>query len=373
MKQYETLSLPFTCVKGFFTILEKKEERCMIDLRNVEKTYYSNAGDIHALKKTNLHINAGEIFGIIGLSGAGKSTLIRCINMLEVPTGGQVFVDGQELTAMNNQELRKARQNIGMIFQHFNLLASRTVYDNIAFPLEIQGISQSEIKKRVQPLLELVQLQDRGDYYPSQLSGGQKQRVGIARALASDPKVLLCDEATSALDPQTTKSILDLLKDINKRLNLTIVMITHQMEVVKEVCDRVAVIENGEIIEEGSMIDVFTDPQKPTTKDFVKSINNVELPALLQSSSISAVYTEGSKLIVRLSFIGNSAGDPIVSGMVKKFDVDINIIYGNIDSLKDIPFGTLVIEISGSAAGIKNALQYLHEQQLKVKVIGYVS
>lgn len=197
------------------------------------------------LKKTNLHINAGEIFGIIGLSGAGKSTLIRCINMLEVPTGGQVFVDGQELTAMNNQELRKARQNIGMIFQHFNLLASRTVYDNIAFPLEIQGISQSEIKKRVQPLLELVQLQDRGDYYPSQLSGGQKQRVGIARALASDPKVLLCDEATSALDPQTTKSILDLLKDINKRLNLTIVMITHQMEVVKEVCDRVAVIENG--------------------------------------------------------------------------------------------------------------------------------
>lgn len=217
----------------------------MIDLRNVEKTYYSNAGDIHALKKTNLHINAGEIFGIIGLSGAGKSTLIRCINMLEVPTGGQVFVDGQELTAMNNQELRKARQNIGMIFQHFNLLASRTVYDNIAFPLEIQGISQAEIKKRVQPLLELVQLQDRGDYYPSQLSGGQKQRVGIARALASDPKVLLCDEATSALDPQTTKSILDLLKDINKRLNLTIVMITHQMEVVKEVCDRVAVIETA--------------------------------------------------------------------------------------------------------------------------------
>ena len=175
------------------------------------------------------------------------------------------------------------------------------------------------------------------------------------------------------MDPQTTKSILDLLKDINKRLNLTIVMITHQMEVVKEVCDRVAVIENGEIIEEGSMIDVFTDPQKPTTKDFVKSINNIELPALLQSSSISAVYTEGSKLIVRLSFIGNSAGDPIVSGMVKKFDVDINIIYGNIDSLKDIPFGTLVIEISGSAAGIKNALHYLHEQQLKVEVIGYVS
>lgn len=373
MKQYEKLSIPFTCVKGFFTILAEKEELSMIDLRNVEKTYFSAAGDIHALQKTNLHINAGEIFGIIGLSGAGKSTLIRCINMLEVPTGGQVFVDGQELTAMNNQQLRKARQNIGMIFQHFNLLTSRTVYDNVAFPLEIQGLPQDEIKKRVQPLLELVQLQDRGDYYPSQLSGGQKQRVGIARALASDPKVLLCDEATSALDPQTTKSILDLLKDINKRLNLTIVMITHQMEVVKEVCDQVAVIENGVIIEEGSMVDVFTDPQQPTTKDFVKSINNVELPALLQSSAISDTYQEGSKLIVRLSFIGNSAGDPIVSGMVKKFDVDINIIYGNIDSLKDLPFGTLVIEVSGTACGIKKALQYLHEQQLKVEVIGYVS
>ena len=345
----------------------------MIHLEHVTKTFKTKDGDVHAVKDVSLNIEEGEIYGIIGFSGAGKSTLVRCINLLEKPDSGAVVFGDKDLLKLSDADLRKEREKIGMIFQHFNLLASRTVYDNIAFPLEIQGISQSEIKKRVQPLLELVQLQDRGDYYPSQLSGGQKQRVGIARALASDPKVLLCDEATSALDPQTTKSILDLLKDINKRLNLTIVMITHQMEVVKEVCDRVAVIENGEIIEEGSMIDVFTDPQKPTTKDFVKSINNVELPALLQSSSISAVYTEGSKLIVRLSFIGNSAGDPIVSGMVKKFDVDINIIYGNIDSLKDIPFGTLVIEISGSAAGIKNALQYLHEQQLKVEVIGYVS
>ena len=338
----------------------------------VVKDLHKNFGDLEVLKGIDQTIHQGEVVSIIGPSGSGKSTFLRCLNLLEKPSSGQIIFEGIDIAA-ENVDIDTHRKKIGMIFQHFNLLASRTVYDNIAFPLEIQGISQSEIKKRVQPLLELVQLQDRGDYYPSQLSGGQKQRVGIARALASDPKVLLCDEATSALDPQTTKSILDLLKDINKRLNLTIVMITHQMEVVKEVCDRVAVIENGEIIEEGSMIDVFTDPQKPTTKDFVKSINNVELPALLQSSSISAVYTEGSKLIVRLSFIGNSAGDPIVSGMVKKFDVDINIIYGNIDSLKDIPFGTLVIEISGSAAGIKNALQYLHEQQLKVEVIGYVS
>ena len=221
----------------------------MIKLVDVEKTYYSKAGNIEALQKTNIEVKEGEIFGIIGLSGAGKSTLIRCINMLEVPTGGQVFVDGQELTAMNESQLRKARQNIGMIFQHFNLLASRTVFDNIAFPLQIQGMAKDKIAERVGELLDLVQLKDRADYYPSQLSGGQKQRVGIARALASNPKVLLSDEATSALDPQTTKSILQLLRDINKRLNLTIVMITHQMEVVKEICDRVAVIENGVIIE----------------------------------------------------------------------------------------------------------------------------
>ena len=239
----------------------------MIELVNVEKTYYSKAGDIHALHKTNLSIKAGEIFGIIGLSGAGKSTLVRCINMLERPTGGQVFVDGSELTSMTDAQLRKARQSIGMIFQHFNLLTSRTVYQNIAFPLEIQGMSKSEIDKRVRPLLELVQLEERADYYPSQLSGGQKQRVAIARALASNPKVLLCDEATSALDPQTTKSILELLKDINKKLNLTIVLITHQMEVVKAICDRVAVIENGDLIEEGPMVDVFTNPQHPTTKE----------------------------------------------------------------------------------------------------------
>ena len=345
----------------------------MIELQNVEKTYYSKAGDIHALKKTNLSVAAGEIYGIIGLSGAGKSTLIRCINMLEVPTGGKVFVDGKELTAMTESELRKARQNIGMIFQHFNLLASRTVYDNIAFPLEIQGLSKDEIKKRVEPLLELVQLQDRGNYYPSQLSGGQKQRVGIARSLASNPKVLLCDEATSALDPQTTKSILDLLKDINKRLNLTIVMITHQMEVVKEVCDKVAVIEDGVIIEQGDMATVFTNPQQPTTKEFVKSINNIELPPFLNTDHVKKAYADGSKLLVRISFLGNSAGDPIVSGMVKKCNVDINIIYGNIDYLKDLPYGTLILEISGCKEKLDNALAYLKQDDLKLEVIGYVS
>lgn len=343
----------------------------MIELVNVEKTYYSKAGDIHALKSINLKIAAGEIYGIIGLSGAGKSTLVRCINMLEKPTAGKVYVDGQELTAMSESQLRKVRQGIGMIFQHFNLLSSRTVYDNIAFPLEIQGLSKAEIAERVRPLLELVQLEDRADYYPSQLSGGQKQRVGIARALASDPKVLLCDEATSALDPQTTKSILKLLQDINKKLNLTIVLITHQMEVVKSICDQVAVIENGSIIEQGPMVDVFTNPQHPTTKEFTESVVSAELPEIIKNMRLAESYIEGSKLIVRLTFLGDSAGEPIVSGMVKRFDVDVSILYGNIDQLKDVPFGILIIEISGLRQNIAAALDYLHKQNLKTEVIGY--
>lgn len=344
----------------------------MIELQNVEKTYTTASGPIPALKKTNLHVKQGEIFGIIGLSGAGKSTLIRCINMLEVPTAGKVFVDGQELTAMNESELRKARQNIGMIFQHFNLLASRTVYDNIAFPLEIQGLSKDEIKKRVQPLLELVQLQDRGDHYPSQLSGGQKQRVGIARALASNPKVLLCDEATSALDPQTTESILTLLKDINKRLNLTIVMITHQMEVVKQVCDRVAVIEDGYIIEEGEMMDVFFHPKSPTTKDFVKSINSLELPQFIGNADIKGTYFDGAKLLLRLSFLGGNANEPIMSGMIKKYDIDVNILSGRLNEMNDVTYGNLLVEISGNKSALDSAMNYMKEKNLTLEVIGYV-
>ena len=380
MKIFSASAILHRAGEGFFSlwpcqaqVLTQERIISMIELVNVEKTYYSKAGDIHALHKTNLSIKAGEIFGIIGLSGAGKSTLVRCINMLERPTGGKVFVDGAELTAMSDAQLRKARQSIGMIFQHFNLLTSRTVYQNIAFPLEIQGMSKTEIDKRVRPLLELVQLEERADYYPSQLSGGQKQRVGIARALASNPKVLLCDEATSALDPQTTKSILELLKDINKKLNLTIVLITHQMEVVKTICDRVAVIENGDIIEEGPMVDVFTNPQHPTTKEFTKSVINAEIPDMIKNMQLTDTYKDGSKLIVRISFIGDSASEPIVSGMVKRFAVDVSILYGNIDQLKDVPFGTLIIEVSGDKSGIKNALEYLHSQNLKTEVIGYES
>ena len=358
---------------AFFVCFWDKGGIHLIELKNISKDFGSGEKAVHAVRDVSLSIGSGEIFGIIGFSGAGKSTLVRCINLLERPSSGSVFVAGQDLTALSAKDLRAARKKIGMIFQHFNLLASRTVYDNIAFPLEIQGLSKSEIDKRVRPLLELVQLESRANYYPSQLSGGQKQRVGIARALASNPKVLLCDEATSALDPQTTKSILHLLQDINKKMNLTIVLITHQMEVVKTICDRVAVIESGDIIEEGPMIDVFTNPQHPTTKEFTKSVINAELPDIVKQMKLSDTYTEGSKLLVRISFIGDSASEPIISGMVKHFDVDVSIISGNTDQLKDVLFGTLLIEISGNRERIKNALEYLHQQHLKTEVIGYES
>lgn len=345
----------------------------MIELQHIDKFYHTASGDLHALKDINLTINEGEIFGIIGLSGAGKSTLVRCINMLEKPTSGKVMVDGQEMTALGEEQLRKARQNIGMIFQHFNLLSSRTVFGNIAFPLEIQGMDKAAIQKKVEPLLDLVGLKDRADHYPSQLSGGQKQRVGIARALASDPKVLLCDEATSALDPQTTESILNLLRDINKRLHITIVMITHQMNVVKEICDRVAVIENGEIIEQGSMVDIFTNPQKATTKEFVASIQHNDLPDFVKKLDIHKDYKAGDKALVSLSFIGDSAGEPIVSVLIKEYDTNVNILTANIETLQDTPFGTLLIEVEGDEDHLKKALDYLHERKVKDEVIGYVS
>lgn len=345
----------------------------MIELQHIDKIYHTSSGDLHALKDINLTINEGEIFGIIGLSGAGKSTLVRCINMLEKPTSGKVIVDGQEMTALGEEQLRKARQNIGMIFQHFNLLSSRTVFGNIAFPLEIQGLDKAAIQKKVEPLLDLVGLKDRAEHYPSQLSGGQKQRVGIARALASDPKVLLCDEATSALDPQTTESILNLLRDINKRLHITIVMITHQMNVVKEICDRVAVIENGEIIEQGSMVDIFTNPQKATTREFVASIQHNDLPDFVRKLDIHKDYKAGDKALVSLSFIGDSAGEPIVSVLIKKYDTNVNILTANIENLQDTPFGTLLIEVEGDEAHLKKALDYLHERKVKDEVIGYVS
>lgn len=345
----------------------------MIQLSHIEKTYDSPSGPVKALKGIDLTIERGEIFGIIGLSGAGKSTLIRCINMLERPTAGKVIVDGQDMTAMSEKELRKARKNIGMIFQHFNLLSSATVYDNIAFPLRLSHTPEEEIKKKVLPLLDLVGLADKAHQYPSQLSGGQKQRVGIARALASEPKVLLCDEATSALDPQTTRSILELIQDINRKLSLTVVVITHEMQVIKDICDKVAVIENGVIAEQGTVLEVFTNPQKPITKDFISVLLSNELPAAFRGGEVSKTPLPGAYLLLRLTFIGKSADDPVLAGMIRKFpEIEVTMLFGNLDQIKSTPFGRMIIGITGPEARIQEALQYLRQQDLKEEVIGYV-
>ena len=345
----------------------------MIQLSHIEKTYDSPSGPVKALKGIDLTIERGEIFGIIGLSGAGKSTLIRCINMLERPTAGKVIVDGQNMTVMSEKELRKARKNIGMIFQHFNLLSSATVYDNIAFPLRLSHTPEAEIKKKVLPLLELVGLADKAHQYPSQLSGGQKQRVGIARALASEPKVLLCDEATSALDPQTTRSILELIQDINRKLSLTVVVITHEMQVIKDICDKVAVIENGVIAEQGTVLEVFTNPQKPITKDFISVLLSNELPAAFRGGEVSKEPLPGAYLLLRLTFIGESADAPVLAGMIRKFpEIEVTMLFGNLDQIKSTPFGRMIIGITGPEAKIQEAIQYLRQQDLKEEVIGYV-
>ena len=344
----------------------------MIQLSHIEKTYDSPSGPVKALKGIDLTIERGEIFGIIGLSGAGKSTLIRCINMLERPTAGKVIVDGQDMTAMSEKELRKARKNIGMIFQHFNLLSSATVYDNIAFPLRLSHTPEAEIKKKVLPLLELVGLADKAHQYPSQLSGGQKQRVGIARALASDPKVLLCDEATSALDPQTTKSILRLIADINKKLGLTVVVITHEMQVIKDICDKVAVIDQGVIAEAGTVFDIFTNPQQPITKEFISVLLSNDLPAAFRGSAVTQEKTPGSLLLLRLTFLGESADDPVLAGMIRKFpDVETTMLFGTLDQIKEMPFGRMIVGLTGEEARVQEALAYLAAQDLKEEVIGY--
>jgi D-methionine transport system ATP-binding protein len=340
----------------------------LIEVNNLTKIFYTPSQEIVALDDVSLYVEKGEIFGIIGLSGAGKSTLIRCINMLEKPTKGSVVIDGIEITALEPRELRSARQKIGMIFQHFNLLSSRNVFDNVVFPLEIAGVPRKNASKRVEELLDLVGLTDRANSYPSQLSGGQKQRVGIARALANSPKLLLSDEATSALDPQTTRSILDLLKDINRRFNLTILLITHDMNVIKETCDRVAVIDDSRIVEVGRVIDIFSNPQTATSRSFISNVINREIPdQLLQRPADQT--SDIIKRVIRVSFIGESAGKPLISSMIKKFDVDANILYGNIDRIKDTPFGYLTLELTGTPDQVAEGLDYLNEHGLEVEGI----
>lgn len=339
----------------------------MIQINNLTKIYSTAHQQVLALDDVTLSIEKGEIFGIIGLSGAGKSTLIRCINMLEKPTQGSIYVDGQQITALNKNELRCARQKIGMIFQHFNLLSSRTVFDNILFPLEIAKTPSGEARKRVYELLELVGLSDKAQVYPEQLSGGQKQRVGIARALANNPKILLSDEATSALDPTTTSSILKLLKDINRQLNLTILLITHDMNVIKQVCDRVAVIDNSRIVEVGDVLSVFTSPATPTSRSFINAVVKNDIPDNVIHDAANPHAQPGR--LVRVSFIGHSASEPIISSMIRHHNIDVNILYGNIDRVKETPFGNLVLELIGDSAVIDASLNYLRERGLEIEVL----
>ena len=344
----------------------------MIRLAAIKKSYKSAAGEVTALKGVDLEIERGEIYGIIGLSGAGKSTLIRCINMLERPTEGKVIVDGKDLTTLSEAELREERKGIGMIFQHFNLLSSATVYDNVAFPLRLANADDETIRKKVEPLLALVGLADKAQQYPAQLSGGQKQRVGIARALASDPKVLLSDEATSALDPQTTKSILHLIADINKKLGLTVVIITHEMQVIKDICDKVAVIEGGVIAEKGSVLDIFTKPKERITREFVSTLLSNDLPINYREKELSPETVEGGELLLRLTFLGERADDPVIADVIRRFSIEVSILYGTLDQIKSVPYGRMIVGIRGEQAEIDRALSYLDTRDLTKEVIGYV-
>ena len=338
----------------------------VISIKNVRKIYPSKQGELKAVDQVNLEIQEGEIFGVIGYSGAGKSTLIRMLNGLELPTDGSVTVAGRVISKIKGIELRKARQEISMIFQHFNLLWSRTVSENIAFPLEIAGVKRPEKEKRVAELVKLVGLEGRENAYPSQLSGGQKQRVGIARALANNPKVLLCDEATSALDPQTTDSILELLVDINKRLGLTIVLITHEMHVIRKICHRVAVMESGRVVELGSVLDVFKNPQQPITKRFVQQVSE---PEETKETADHLLENYHSGRIVQLTFIGESAEQPLITNLIRHYNVIVNILQGKISQTQSGSYGTLFIHIDGNEEEVDKAVDFIRSQQVGVEVV----
>lgn len=320
----------------------------MITIHELHKVY----GKFVALDNFSQKIPAGEIFGVLGQSGAGKSTLIRCINRLETPTSGSVVIDGQEITVLSGADLRKARQRIGMIFQHFNLLNSRTAAENIAFPLEVMGSGRLQRKARVEELLALVGLEGKGNAYPCQLSGGQKQRVGIARALAADPKVLLSDEATSALDPHTTRSILDLLRELNRRIGLTIVLITHDMAVVKQICDRVAILEKGQVVEQGKVVDLAAQPNSRLAQDFFPRRHEYKL--------------HKDAVLANIAFKGDVASQPILTTLVRQFNLDVNILNGSVETIGEQPMGQFQVELTGKE--VKPALAYLHSLGIEVEV-----
>ena len=331
----------------------------MIELQGLTKVYRQDERAVHALRGVTLTVAPGEIYGVLGQSGAGKSTLIRCVNLLERPSSGQVRVDGRDLQALSADDLRQERQKIGMIFQHFNLFQSRTVAGNVAYPLEVAGWPKPQILQRVADLLALVGLSDKADVYPAQLSGGQKQRVGIARALAPGPRILLSDEATSALDPETTRSVLALLKEINRKLNLTILLITHQMGVVKEICNSVAIMEDGLLVEQGKVVDLIARPGSRLHELFYEPFQ-----------AAAWTGTPGATLVA-ISFVGEQAGQPIISQMARRFDIDVNLIEGAVERVGDTRVGRMLIELTGQPERVAGALRYLQEQGLTPEVMAH--
>lgn len=342
----------------------------MIKIDHLYQTFKTPEGrDVHAVNDVSIHIKAGEIFGIIGRSGAGKSTLVRAINFLNVPSAGTVTVDGHCLNELSAAELRRMRTKIGMIFQHFNLLSSRTVFDNIALPLELAGVAKEKIAEKVDPLIDLVGLSEHRNKYPAQLSGGQKQRVGIARALANDPTVLLSDEATSALDPETTRATLELLQRINQELGVTIVLITHEMEVVKQICDRVVVMDKGQVVESGTVLDVFRHPQHATTRAMLADVVVHDMPERIIESVRERILRsqENGRVIklLRLTFVGSEVTMPVLSEMTRRYDVDFNILQGQVEELKGTSFGMLVIlaECPTEKAYV-DAMEFLNANQV---------
>lgn len=336
----------------------------MLEIQNVSKVYKAKKKTVTGVDNVSLTIRDGEIFGIVGYSGAGKSSLLRCINLLEQPTEGRILVDGQDLTKLKGEKLRQARLKIGMIFQHFYLISQKTVGENIEFALKAAKIPKEQRNKRVEELLDMVGLADKKDVYPAQLSGGQKQRVGIARALANNPSVLLCDEATSALDPTTTISILKLLKKINRQFGITIVLITHEMDVVKEICDRMAIMQNGQVIEEGSVYNIFASPEKPLTKEFISSVVSFDIP--------QAIMENVKGQVVKILFKGDVAGEGVISDMLQQFEVQGNFLHGTIEYIQEKPLGIFLMELNGQIADINRSISYMENRGVTVEVLDYV-
>ncbi|MGV3027659.1 methionine ABC transporter ATP-binding protein [Streptococcus hyovaginalis] len=346
----------------------------IIDLEHIDITFHQKKRVIEAVRDVSVTINKGDIYGIVGYSGAGKSTLVRVINLLQVPTKGKVTING-DVTFDNGQvqlssaQLRQKRQKIGMIFQHFNLMAQKTAYENVAFALRHSKLSKEDKAKKVSELLELVGLSDRADNYPAQLSGGQKQRVAIARALANDPEILISDESTSALDPKTTKQILALLQDLNQKLGLTVVMITHEMQIVKDICNRVAVMQNGVLIEEGSVLEIFSKPQAALTQEFIKTATGIDEAMLKIAQQDVVINLAKGSLLVQLNYAGTSTDEPILNDIYKRFQVTANILYGNIEILDHTPVGEMVVILSGTLDNLSAAQDAITKAGIELTIL----